>query len=249
MASRDTNRLDAAVAAFDSAAGAALDGCRRRDAADVRIEVTGRAGVGRSALVAALGPMAGADVVETDAWDRPGATDPELRGDVVVLAVLDPPRVADRAAASAAGDRLLPVLVKADTVADPDGAAARTSSTFGRPCLPVSTVGEGSGVGAVREALADRIAAVRADRAAALLAHVRSLRAHPPLLDPVEEFLASDDGVALAARATGMPVTPADPLARARHWRRRIVGDVDASGVRAALAMNREAAREWARRA
>ncbi|MFF0817966.1 hypothetical protein ACFYVR_22790 [Rhodococcus sp. NPDC003318] len=250
MASTETivgaSRLGAVVAEFDAAAAAELERCRRALEEDVLVEVTGRAGVGRSAIVTALGPVAGAEVVETAAWDRPAAADPELRGDVVVLALLDPPRSADRAAA-AANARLLPVLTKADTLADPDRSAARISALLGTHCLPVTAVGEVRGIATLRDELADRVATVGARRAVALLTLLRSLGEHPALRDPVEDHLASDDGVALTARATGQRVTPADAPGRARHWRHRLAGDIDADGARTALAMHRAAVREWIR--
>ncbi|GAA4482702.1 hypothetical protein GCM10023094_33170 [Rhodococcus olei] len=241
------DRLRRAVRAHDDPAAAGLDDLVAGRRASVRIEVTGRAGVGRTALVAALGPFAGAGVVETDAWDRPGARDPELVGDVVVLALLDPPRTADRAAATAAGDRLVPVLVRADTLADPSRAAERVTAVLGVPCVPVTAVGAVTGLAAARAAIAARVDAVRSRRAALLLARVHALARIPALRDPVEEFVASDDGVWLAADAA-VPDVAGDAVARARYWRAAVSTATDAAAARDALARQRAAVREWARR-
>lgn len=240
------DRLRRAVRAHDDPAAAGLDDLIAGRRATVRIEVTGRAGVGRTALVAALGPFPGAGVVETDAWDRPGVRDPELVGDVVVLAVLDPPRTADRAAATAAGDRLVPVLVRADTLADPARAAERVTAVLGVPCVPVTAVGTVTGLAAARAAIAARVDAVRSRRAALLLARVHALARIPALRDPVEEFVASDDGVWLAADAAAVPDIAGDAAARARYWRAAVTTATDAAAARDALARQRAAVREWA---
>ncbi|MGW0040321.1 hypothetical protein [Rhodococcus sp. NPDC003348] len=235
--------------ALDTGAAADLDRLVGTVCAPVRIEVTGRAGVGRSALVAALGPVPGAEVVESEAWDRPGATDPVPTGDVVVLTVLDPPRGADRAAADAAGGRLVVVLTKADTLTDPAGAASRAAVALGAPCLPVTAVGAVRGLGEVRDVLAVRVAAVRADRAAALLTLLRSLAGVAGLRDAVEDLLASDDAVWLAASAAGVSAEDGDAGDEASCWRVRLNTASDADSARAALAGHRAAVRRLVRRA
>lgn len=248
MASANTG-TDRLRAALDAAAAAELDRWVGSGSSVVRIEVTGRAGVGRTGLVAALGPVSGAEVVQTPAWDRPAAADPDLAGDVVVLVVLDPPRAADLAAATAAGPRLVPVLTKIDTVADPDGAAGRAAALLGAPCLPVSAVGRCSGIGPLRETLDRRVATVLAVRAAALLEALLARGATATLRDLVEEFLATDDGVRLAAAATGWTAGTGDPAEEARRWRARMNTAADADEARAALALHRAAVRAGACRA
>ncbi|MGW6694262.1 hypothetical protein ACWF62_10835 [Rhodococcus sp. NPDC054953] len=238
--------------------GIAADLARRWAAVTdpIRIEVTGRAGVGRSALVAALGTIPGADIGATAAWDKPGVADPVLTGDVVVLVLLDPPRRSDRDCAAAAGARPVLVLGKADTVGDAAGAAARVSAEFRTECLPVTAVGDIAGVETLREVLVRRVAAARTARAAALLALLRASARDGSRRDHVESFLASDDGVRLAALAAAVS-DPAGPDAvgtgsdrdRARQWRVRRNTAPDAASARAALALHRAAVRDGGHRA
>ncbi|EME16609.1 hypothetical protein [Rhodococcus triatomae] len=216
--------------------------------AAVRVEITGRAGVGRSSIVAALGPVEGAELVESAARDRPGFPDPALTGEIVVLVVLDPPRDVDTTAATEAADRLLPVLVKTDTLADPDSALDRVTAAVQAPCLPVSTVGAGAGIPRLRQVLEDRVRAVKAARATELLARLRT-RADHAETGAFDDFLTTDAGVRLVAQATGLADPPGDARSRAEYWRSRMnTGDAP-DALRAALALHRHAAREWTRRA
>lgn len=261
---RDSEHVGGGVkVSTDSSLGGvllALGATARKDASDlerlsvavdaaVLVEFTGRAGVGRSSLVAALGPVDGAEVVESAARDRPGSVDPVLTGDVVVLVVLDPPRDVDRAAAAEAAGRLVPVLAKTDTLTDPDRALARAASALAAPCLPVTTVGPDTGLPRLRAALDDRVRAIRAARAAELLSHLRTIADRSGAHAAVDEFLACDDGVRLAARATGLASPDGDAQTRARYWRTRMNTEQDPDAVRAAVALHRDAVREWARNA
>ena len=236
--------LDATVRVQNEVTATALGECADAYRATVRVEVTGRAGVGRTALVSALGAVPCAEIVETTAWDRPDAEDPSLDGDVVVLVVLDSPRAADRAAVAAAGDRLVLVLGKADTVADVARSVERVTDLFG-PCLPVSTGRAVSGVGAVRAEIVRRVTATRAGRAARLQRLIRDLDRVPELRDAVDEFTSSDEGVRLAAEAMPGDDVEGDALARVRHWRATAAAAPDAATARAALARQRAAIRDW----
>ena len=240
----------------DPAAGALVSRAVRRYRAPVRIEVTGRAGVGRSAVITALGPMQGAEVVETPAWDVPGGEDPALTAELIVLVVCDPPRRADVAAAGIAGDRGLAVLNKADTLADSAVAAERTAAALGVPCLPVDSRSQ-FGVADLRIAVTDRLEACLAARAAALSADLRALIGTASVRDAVEEYLAGDEALTVAVAAIlphegempaeSPPDDPALALRRARTWRGRMNGGFDARGTRAAMTLHRSAVRQWVR--
>ncbi|MFE3293274.1 hypothetical protein [Rhodococcus sp. NPDC059234] len=245
------DRLLQGLGEADRAAAATIGRAARHVDDVVRVEVTGRSGVGKSALVAALGPVPGAVVEETDSWDVPGERDPDLTADVVVLVVLDPPRSADRAALRSAGERAQVVLGKADTLRDPAGAADRCAEELGTSCLAVAPVGDITGLDAVRDAFAARVAAIRAQRSATLLTELRSRSGTAALRDPIEAYLAGDEGVRLAAVATGEPV-PADEsrqqaLRRALDWRERMASTRDARAMRAAVTLQRDAVRSWGR--
>ncbi|MFC9789770.1 hypothetical protein [Rhodococcus sp. NPDC127528] len=245
------DRLLHSLGEADRTAAATIGRVARQVDAVIRVEVTGRSGVGKSAFVAALGPIPGAVVEQTASWDVPGASDPDLTADVVVLVVVDPPRSADRAALRAAGDRALVVLSKADTLGDPQGAADRCAEELGASCLAVAAVGEVTGLDAVRDAFAVRVAAIRSERSAALLADLRSHSGVAALRDQIEAYLASDEGVRLAAVASGEPVpageSASQALRRALDWRHRMATTRDARAMRAALTLQRDAVRSWGR--
>lgn len=241
--------LCATVREQDESAATALATCIDTYRAAVRVEVTGRAGVGRTALVAALGPIPGAEIVETTAWDRPDAEDPVLGGEIIVVAVLDPPRSADRAAATAAGDRLVPVLAKADTLADVARSLERVADLLGVACLPVGGIAGPSvaaaGVGELRAEIVDRVLSTRAGRAAHLLRRIRDLDRVPALREPADEFTASGQGVRVSAAAAAGREIDGDALTRARHWQAMAAVAPDAAAARAALARQRAAVRDW----
>ncbi|WP_143069448.1 hypothetical protein [Rhodococcus maanshanensis] len=236
----------------DPVAGALVSRAVGRYRAPVRVQLTGRAGVGRSAVIGALGPVSGAEIVETPAWDVPGAEDPELTAELIVLVVCDPPRRADVAAAGVAGDRALAVLNKADTLADSAVAAERAAAVLGVPCLPVDGRSR-FGVADLRIAVAERVEACRAARAAGLSRELRALTGTASVRDAVEEFLAGDEALTVAVEAIpprereSPPDDPAVALRRARAWRGRMNGGFDARSTRAALTLHRSAVRQWAR--
>ncbi|MFC4604112.1 hypothetical protein [Rhodococcus kronopolitis] len=196
--------LRAAIHGYDGGAAERLDAAVHRYRRGISAQVTGRAGVGRSAVLAALaGVGATVELVESEAWDVPGTSDPELTGEVVVLVLAGPPRPADLRAARAAPPRSLAVLNKSDALDDPAALAAAAGSELGLVCLPVSACagpdGDGDGVDVARAAVRGLVDAVRADRAAAVLSVLRGLTGMATARDDVEAYLAGDAGVRLAA--------------------------------------------------
>ncbi|MCQ4121116.1 hypothetical protein [Rhodococcus tibetensis] len=136
------------VAETDRAAGE----CVRDIAADlrapIRVQITGRAGVGRTTVATVLkdGAIPGAVIEEPGPLDVPDAPDPVLDGDVVVCVLVESVRAAERAAVAGL-ERALFVLNKADALgesrepADVWNAAltraAECSSDGGLPALPL----------------------------------------------------------------------------------------------------------------
>jgi hypothetical protein len=105
--------------------------------APIRVQVTGRAGVGKSALVAALNLPADA---ETPAIDDPARDhDPLLDADVVVYLLAAAPTRADQAVLAATPGAVA-VLNKVDTLSgswSAETAARRGAAEFGAPILPL----------------------------------------------------------------------------------------------------------------
>lgn len=133
--------------------GLALDRCFAR----IRIQVSGRVGVGKSSVRAVLTastvsrfPDVGwedVDITETAAMDVPSAPDPDLDGDVVVYVLTSGAQKADVDAVASAS-HVVPVLAKADTVDDLAGVLDRLTSAVGIEVLPLMgtiarTVSEG----------------------------------------------------------------------------------------------------------
>ncbi|WP_186628564.1 hypothetical protein [Rhodococcus sp. BP22] len=133
--------------------GLALDRCFAR----IRIQVSGRVGVGKSSVRAVLTASAVSgladagweevEITETAAMDVPSAPDPDLDGDVVVYVLTSGAQKADVDAVASAS-HVVPVLAKADTVDDLVGALDRLTSAVGVEVLPLMgtiarTVSEG----------------------------------------------------------------------------------------------------------
>lgn len=273
-ASWDGRALDGlrlAVRRADVGAAVTLDAAVRAQRRGIDVQVTGRAGVGRSAVLAVLaaaGGVGGVGFAETDAWDVPGAADPALTGDLVVLVLCGPPRPVDLVAVRAAPARVLAVLNKADALTDPAAVAVSGGAELGLECLPVAAgVGPaGAGVDPLRAVVRGLIDEVRAERAAALLSVLRGLTGVAAVRDRVEAYLGADEGVRLGAVAAGphprvpqchigephgtrcdIGEPPGDPLAAAGYWRGRLQADGADEGVRAALARHRDHVRDWER--
>lgn len=122
------------VSLFADELAAAVDRWR----APIRVQVTGRAGVGKSAVVAALDLPADAETPALDDPDRD--RDPALDADVVVYVLAATPTPADRAVLAATPGAVA-VLNKADTLPGAWSAGARAAdgcaAEFGVPTLPL----------------------------------------------------------------------------------------------------------------
>ncbi|WP_072688970.1 hypothetical protein [Rhodococcus marinonascens] len=117
----ELSRLVEQVAALDRVAGHSVREAATAFRAPIRVQTTGRAGVGRSTVAAALtaSEITGAVIEESDAVDVPDAPDPTLDGDVVVYVLVESLRDADREAVRTLDSaRVLVVLNKSDTVGE-----------------------------------------------------------------------------------------------------------------------------------
>ena len=195
----------AAAADIAGAAGQALADAT----APIRIQVAGRAGVGRTTVVGVLERAGFAHVTETSAVDAPGSPDPVLDGDVVVYVLSGSPRTPDVDALRRAPRTGTVALVnKADLLTSWAVAlriAAECESETGVPTLPLvgraAGPGTADGVGAATAAVAARVGAARARRDRAVLAAVAEAAAQGPDRDVLENYLRSDEAVRLAAQA------------------------------------------------
>ncbi|MBO0856100.1 MAG: hypothetical protein J2P18_20310 [Nocardia sp.] len=105
----------------------------------LRIQVTGRAGTGKSTLIRALALIS---AEETEPVDQPGMTDPVLDGDLVIYLLSGAPQAADRRILDALSrERALVVLNKADAIgarwADAVVAAESAAHALDKPVRPV----------------------------------------------------------------------------------------------------------------
>ncbi|WP_072804640.1 hypothetical protein [Rhodococcoides yunnanense] len=116
----------------------ALDRCFTR----IRVQVTGRVGVGKSTVRAVLDhheELTGPDVETTEsaAVDVPRSPDPILDGDVLIHVLAGGVQAADVDVIAAASCPVV-VLAKADTVDDVPGAVERLTEAVGVPVLPLT---------------------------------------------------------------------------------------------------------------
>ncbi|NLG55075.1 MAG: hypothetical protein GX542_05410, partial [Rhodococcus sp.] len=132
------NTLERAVAAVDPQAAQAVGAAIEAYLTPIRLQVVGRAGVGRTsvaAIVDKLGSVISGGryghpnpiqrvvaVAECGAVDAPGGQEPQIDADMVVYVLVDPPRDADRAMLADI-DSVVAVLNKADTLEDPQARA------------------------------------------------------------------------------------------------------------------------------
>ncbi|MBY6412931.1 hypothetical protein HQ346_21875 [Rhodococcus sp. BP-252] len=118
----------------------ALDRCFAR----IRVQVSGRVGVGKSTVravvEAALSESVGfgdaVDITEAAAVDVPRSPDPILDGDVVVHVLAGGAQAADVEVLSSVATAVA-VLAKADTLDDASDTVARSAATVGVPVLPL----------------------------------------------------------------------------------------------------------------
>ncbi len=179
----------------------------------IRIQVAGRAGVGRTAVVGVLARAGLGSVTESSAVDVPGAADPVLDGDVVVYVLSGALRTPDVDALRRAPRGATIALVnKADLLASWGVAlriaaeceaetGVRTLPLVGREPAPGTPDGAADVVAAV--AAAARIAQARRGRAA--LKVLAEAAARGPDRDVLESYLRSDEAVRLAAAAAEVP--------------------------------------------
>ncbi|RVW01352.1 hypothetical protein [Rhodococcus xishaensis] len=189
----------------------------------IRIQVVGRAGVGRTTVADALQRAGFETVSESSAVDAPGVADPDLDGDVVVYVLSGAPRSPDVEALRRVPRETAVALVnKADL--QPSWASAmrvtaeceaetgvRALPMVGARSRPGTPDGHGDVIAAV--AAADRIA--RARRCRAALKTLAEAAARGPDRDVLEGYLRSDEAVRLASRA-------ADALGDGAADRRRL---------------------------
>ncbi|NLU83709.1 hypothetical protein [Rhodococcus sp. HNM0569] len=270
---RAASELDALAAALPGADAHAAAQAAHVLRAPVRIQIAGRAGVGRTTLARVLGTRRDAHVEVAAPVDAPGAPDPVLDAEVVVYVFVDGVRDADRAALrklDPAG--AITVLGKVDTMPDraaADAAADACRADVGIPGFALDARGAGtsaerheSGFSAVAAAVDVRVRRALAARGARI---VRELRARAVASragrDALESFVAGDSAVELeAADARGAFDTDAlgrgsvgdEPyddgtadaaLRQAAWWRAR-----DASARSAADAIVRQRVRLWMHR-
>ncbi|WP_305092813.1 hypothetical protein [Prescottella sp. R16] len=181
-------------------------------AAPIRIQVAGRAGVGRSSVVRLL-ERAGWDTVDmspvdTTPVDAPGGDDPVLDGDVVVYVLSGPPRTPDIAALAAAPDgSTVAVVNKADlqpSWAEATRIAVETETGTGVPTLPLVALERGGGEDGrerVRAAVDTAIRTVRARRSRSALTLLAEAAARGPDRGVLENYLRSDEAARLRADA------------------------------------------------
>lgn len=112
--SDDLDRLVDRVRQLDGENGQRLHRAVERYRRAPAVQVTGRAGVGKTTLARAL---ARPDIVETAPLDTPGVPDPVLDGDVVVYVVAESLQPPDVAALQALRGTALVALNKADVLA------------------------------------------------------------------------------------------------------------------------------------
>lgn len=117
--------------------GTAVDRCF----APLRIQVSGRTGVGKTAVrrvLAAHHDLRHGDIeiVEAASIDVPRSPDPDLDGDIVVHVMASGVQPSDVAAVTAASE-VVAVLAKADTLDDSMGVVRRASATLGAQVHPI----------------------------------------------------------------------------------------------------------------
>lgn len=255
--------LVAVVDGLDPTAAQVLRAAVAQFFAPICVQVAGRAGVGRTSVVSVLA-RGGIDAVETSGIDVPGAADPNLDGDVVVYVLVDSVRAADAAALIVVGPTAIAVLNKTDALA---GAAiervAECEAQLGIPILPLIATGDASasGVDALSKTVRTRIERIRAGRGTGLMRTLEAQAARSRARDHIEEYVRSDDAVAIAsaaARARGdveslavgapaEPSTPEEALHCAVWWESRSSEALTAHQRRAILDIRRGYVRDWSR--
>lgn len=177
--------------------------------AEIRIQVVGRAGVGRTAVAGVLGRAGFGSVTESSAVDAPGTDDPVLDGDVVVYVLSGAPRTPDvDVVERAPRDATIALVNKADLLGSWGDAlriAAECEAETGVRTLPTvcraPAPGTPDGVKDMVAAVEACVHAVQARRVRAALKTLAEAAARGPDRDVLENCLRSDEAVHAAADA------------------------------------------------
>ena len=129
------------LAAQGTALGRAIGEAADRCFAAVRVQVSGRTGVGKSSVRAVLTAhhdlrVDGVDITEAASIDVPRSPDPVLDGDVLVHVLASGAHPADIDAVASATEVVF-VLAKADTIDHLDTVVARLSASVGATVYPL----------------------------------------------------------------------------------------------------------------
>nr|WP_296770016.1 hypothetical protein [Rhodococcus sp. (in: high G+C Gram-positive bacteria)] len=177
------------ISVRDEGLGREIDAAADRCFSGVRVQVSGRSGVGKTSVRAVLKlhpdlRIDGVEIVETASIDVPRSPDPVLDGDVVVHVVTGGAQQADLDVVAASSD-VVAVLAKADTIDDLDSVVRRLSTAVGTTVYPVmGTIaasvmrGRPDTFDPLRPVAAETTADVSAE---ALLTPERFLKAHLPI--------------------------------------------------------------------
>ncbi|QBJ96070.1 hypothetical protein ERC79_08855 [Rhodococcus sp. ABRD24] len=222
-----------------AACGAVRQAVAAQDA-PIRIQVTGRSGVGRTTVAQVLERAGFRDVAETSPIDAPDAPDPVLDGDVVVHVLAVAPRDADIAALRRAPrGSTVAILGKADAQGSSWAAAVEASNacaaeTGVRTVPMVGTADDvEAGAEAVTAAVADCIRVALARRTRTLLATLAAQAARGPEREMIEDYLRSDEAVQAAARSAA--VVTGQASAESAAERRRAALAADRAQIRASV--------------
>ncbi|MDJ0394733.1 hypothetical protein QMK17_15515 [Rhodococcus sp. G-MC3] len=141
VSSERVREIAHSISIRDAELGREVDAAVDRCFSGVRVQVSGRTGVGKSSVRAVLKlhrdlRIDDVEIVETASIDVPRAPDPILDGDVLVHVLTSGAQQAD-IDVLASSPEVVAVLAKADTVDDLDSVAAALSAAVGMTVHPV----------------------------------------------------------------------------------------------------------------
>ncbi|MFD4366743.1 hypothetical protein [Rhodococcus sp. NPDC058521] len=256
------------VAQLDRVAADALAAAFEAHSAPVRVQIAGRAGVGRTTVTTMLRNAtpepSRIDFVETSAFDSPATADPVLDADVLVYLLVDALRSADRRALeTTTAASVVLVLNKADTLGSDTSEIGARIDECTRECgtkvYPlVATTAEGAE--AVVDAVTAGVRSAEIARGGVLICELRRQAARSfAARDVIEQCVTSDAAVALEAgaaraelselsgRAPGAPRTAEEALRNAQWWKGQATAGLPARQRRQILTVHRDYVRQWAR--